>query len=87
MEFHQNELFKSDAPRLEDPWTRERDPPFRDEPRRVDASRPRAQVNPVVAGVMTGGLFKSGAGPRGAALAAVIGGGLAAVSHFTPGLK
>jgi hypothetical protein len=36
---------------------------------------------------MTGGLFKSGAGPRGAALAAVIGGALAAVSHFTPGLK
>mmetsp|Transcript_22597 Transcript_22597/g.77789 ORF Transcript_22597/g.77789 Transcript_22597/m.77789 type:complete len:170 (+) Transcript_22597:116-625(+) len=44
-------------------------------------------VNPVAAGVMTGGLFKSGAGPRGAALAAVIGGALAAVSHFTPGLK
>jgi len=41
----------------------------------------------MAAGAMTGGLFKSGAGPRGAALAAVIGATLAAASHFTPGLK
>ena len=44
-----------------------------------------AQVNPVAAGALTGGLFKAAAGPRGAALAAAIGGGLAAASHFAPG--
>ena len=55
-------------------------------PFRFAATRPQ-QVNPVLAGVLTGAIFKSGAGPRGAALAAAIGGGLAAVSHFTPGLK
>ena len=44
-----------------------------------------AQVNPVAAGALTGGLFKAAAGPRGAALAAAIGGGLAAASHLAPG--
>ena len=36
------------------------------------------QVNPVAAGALTGGLFKAGAGVRGAALASAIGAGLAA---------
>ena len=40
------------------------------------------QVNPVAAGALTGGLFKAGAGVRGAALASAIGAGLAAASHF-----
>ena len=52
----------------------------------ASASPRQTQVNPIVAGVLTGGIFKSGAGPRGAALAAAIGGGLAAASHFLPGL-
>ena len=43
-----------------------------------------AQVNPVAAGALTGGLFKAGAGVRGAALASAIGAGLAAASHFAP---
>ena len=42
------------------------------------------QVNPVAAGALTGGLFKAGAGVRGAALASAIGAGLAAASHFAP---
>ena len=46
-----------------------------------------AQVNPVAAGALTGGLFKAGAGVRGAALASAIGAGLAAASHFQPGLR
>ena len=45
------------------------------------------QVNPVAAGALTGGLFKAGAGVRGAALASAIGAGLAAASHFQPGLR
>ena len=44
----------------------------------------RTQVNPVAAGALTGGLFKAGAGVRGAALASAIGAGLAAASHFAP---
>ena len=46
-----------------------------------------AQVNPVAAGALTGGLFKAGAGVRGAALASAIGAGLAAALHFQPGLR
>ena len=46
-----------------------------------------AQVNPVAAGALTGGLFKAGAGVRGAALASAIGAGLAAAAHFQPGLR
>ena len=45
------------------------------------------QVNPVAAGALTGGLFKAGAGVRGAALASAIGAGLAAAAHFQPGLR
>ena len=45
------------------------------------------QVNPVAAGALTGGLFKAGAGVRGAALASAIGAGLAAALHFQPGLR
>uniref|UniRef100_A0A7S3ZJU0 Mitochondrial import inner membrane translocase subunit TIM22 n=1 Tax=Pelagomonas calceolata TaxID=35677 RepID=A0A7S3ZJU0_9STRA len=44
----------------------------------------QAWVNPVAAGALTGGLFKAGAGVRGAALASAIGAGLAAASHFAP---
>ena len=40
-----------------------------------------AQVNPVAAGALTGGLFKAGAGVRGAALASAIGAGLAAAAQ------
>ena len=43
-----------------------------------------AQVNPVAAGALTGGLFKAGAGVRGAALASAIGAGLAAAWEFKP---
>ena len=42
------------------------------------------QVNPVAAGALTGGLFKAGAGVRGAALASAIGAGLAAAWEFKP---
>ena len=38
-------------------------------------------MNPVAAGALTGGLFKAGAGVRGAALASAIGAGLAAASQ------
>ena len=44
----------------------------------------RTQVNPVAAGALTGGLFKAGAGVRGAALASAIGAGLAAAWEFKP---
>ena len=44
-------------------------------------------MNPVAAGALTGGLFKAGAGVRGAALASAIGAGLAAAAHFQPGLR
>ena len=77
---HPNELFKSDV-RFSPFLVR-----FRAAPVREPFCFP-PQVNPMAAGAMTGGLFKSGAGPRGAALAAVIGATLAAASHFTPGLK
>ena len=42
------------------------------------------QVNPVAAGALTGGLFKAGAGVRGAALASGSGAGLAAAWEFKP---
>ena len=45
------------------------------------------QVNPVAAGALTGGLFKAGAGVRGAALASAIGAGLAAAWEFKPEMR